>query len=120
MSEMKKVTKKENFLTLKAICENENRLDLVEFIDHELEQLAKKSSTNRPETENQKNNSAIKETILETLESLGKGTITEIQSANDLLSGYSNQKLNALFKQLKEEGKINRTLEKRKAYFTLA
>ena len=32
------------------------RDDLIAFIDHELEQLAKKSSANKPETENQKNN----------------------------------------------------------------
>ena len=120
MAEIKKITKKDNFIALREICEKQNRDDLIAFIDHELEQLAKKSSANKPETENQKNNSTIKEIILETLESLGKGTITEIQEANDLLSGYSNQKLNALFKQLREEGKINRTLEKRKAYFTLS
>lgn len=120
MAEIKKITKKDNFIALREICEKQNRDDLIAFIDHELEQLAKKSSANKPETENQKNNEIIKEKILETVASLGKGTITEIQTSNADLAGYSNQKLNSLFKQLKEENKLNRTVEKRKAYFSIA
>lgn len=119
MAEIKKITKKDNFIALREICEKQNRDDLIAFIDHELEQLAKKSSANKPETENQKNNEIIKEKILETVASLGKGTITEIQASNADLAGYSNQKLNSLFKQLKEENKLNRTVEKRKAYFSI-
>ena len=46
-------------------------------------------------------------------------TITEIQKASDELAKYSNQKLSALFTQLKDEGRIIRTQDKKKTYFSV-
>ena len=64
-------------------------------------------------------NESIKETILEVLiNSDRKMTISDIQNANEELSSYSNQKISALLTQLVNEKKVERTLEKKKAYFS--
>lgn len=114
----KKMTKKDYFTALLAIAQVNENEELSAFINHELEQLAKKSSGNRTETENQKNNEEIKNKILEALSAEKEMNISDIQKAGgDELSSLSNQKMNALILQLKKAGKVERVEIKRKAYF---
>ena len=40
----KKITKRENYASLRAIAEDLNRTDLVAFIDHEVELLDKRAA----------------------------------------------------------------------------
>jgi DNA-binding transcriptional regulator GbsR (MarR family) len=115
MAEIKKMTKKDYFNELKGLVGN--RQDLVDFIDHEIELLSKKSSKVAP-TKTQVENEKIKEKIVATLVELDKyATISEIQEANVELAELSNQKVSALLKQLVETENVVRLVDKKKAYF---
>lgn len=115
MAEIKKLTKKDYFNELKGLVSD--RQDLVDFIDHEIELLSKKSSRTAP-TKTQLENEKIKEKIVATLVELGKyATITDIQNANTELADLSNQKISALLKQLYDNKIIEKVIDKKKAYF---
>lgn len=115
MAEIKKMTKKDYFNVIKELVID--RQDLVDFIDHEIELLSKKSSKVAP-TKTQVENEKIKEKIVATLVELDKyATISEIQSANTELADLSNQKISALLKQLYDNKVIDKVIDKKKAYF---
>ena len=115
MAEIKKLTKKDYFKELKELVID--RQDLVDFIDHEIELLSKKSSKSAP-TKTQVENEKFKEKIVATLVELDKyATITEIQNANTELADLSNQKMSALLKQLFDNKVIDKVIDKKKAYF---
>lgn len=115
MAEIKK-TKKVYFNEILEIVKGNS--DLENFVNHEIELLDKKNLSKAP-TKVQIENESIKETILEVLiNSDRKMTISDIQNANEELSSYSNQKISALLTQLVNEKKVERTLEKKKAYFS--
>lgn len=118
----KRKTLKENFVEVAKILETAGRTDLVEFINGRIELIDKKAS--KPsKSPNAEVNAKIKIVIMETLAELGKATVTELLNASTELNGLtggSNQRTSALIKQLKDEGKVIRTEEKRKAYFALA
>lgn len=117
---MKKITKREKFEMLKAIPEVAGNEMLVEFIDHELELLAKKNASEKKPTAQQTANEGIKEAILEAMEPNRLYTVTEIQKEVAECAELSNQRVSALMRQLKDDGKVVRTEEKRKAYFSKA
>ena len=114
----KKMTKRDYFNALLALKEVKGNEELVKFINHELELLAKKNSAEKKPTAVQIANENIKEVILDTLkENGGMMTISEMQKANAELGEMSNQRISALVRQLKEDGKVERIEDKRKAYF---
>ena len=114
----KKMTKRDYYNALLALKEVKGNEELVKFINHELELLAKKNSAEKKPTAVQIANESIKEVILETLkENGGMMTISEMQKANAELGEMSNQRISALVRQLKEDGKVERIEDKRKAYF---
>ena len=119
MANTKKLTKKDNFNALLKIAEVSANPDLVKFIEHELELLAKKNSAEKKPTVTQKANEGIKSIILETIGSASL-TITEMQKANGDLAELSNQKISALLKQMVESGSVVREEIKRKAHFKRA
>ena len=114
----KKITKREKFEMLKALSEVKANPMLTEFIDHELELLAKKNTSEKKPTAQQVANEGLKEIILNVLtENGGLMTITDIQKSAEELSELSNQRISALLRQLKDDGKVDRVEDKRKAYF---
>ena len=116
----KKMTKREKFEMLKAIKAVSDNPILVEFIDHELELLAKKNASEKKPTAQQVLNEGIKQTIVDVLtENGGLMTVTDIQKAHAELADMSNQRLSALLRQLKEDKVVDRVEDKRKAYFTI-
>ena len=116
----KKMTKREKFEMLKAIKAVSDNPILVEFIDHELELLAKKNASEKKPTAQQMLNEGIKQTIVDVLtENGGLMTVTDIQKAHAELADMSNQRLSALLRQLKEDKVVDRVEDKRKAYFTI-
>lgn len=120
MANEKKLTKREKYERLLAKAEVKADPIAVEFIEHELELLAKKNSSEKKPTVVQLANEGIKETILETLETEGKKmTISEMQKVNAELGELNNQKISALIRQLVNDGKLERVEEKRKAYFKI-
>ena len=114
----KKVTKREKFEMLKALSEVKANPMLTEFIDHELELLAKKNASEKKPTAQQMANEGLKQTIVDVLtDNGGLMTVTDVQKASAELSELSNQRISALLRQLKDDGKVERVEDKRKAYF---
>mgnify|MGYP001625236478 CR=1 FL=1 len=121
MENTKKITKRDNFNKLLTIREVAEDTQLVEFINHELELLDRKSASHSTaKTANQKANEEIKTKIVDALVQLGKSTISELQAGSEEMAEYSNQKLSALLKQLVDSKQVIRTMEKKKAYFEVA
>lgn len=118
MAETKKLTKRDYFSQLREIVSD--NANLVAFIDHELELLDKKNSSNG-QTKTQKENELIMDTIVAELAEIAKPvTITEFQSASAKMAEYSNQKLSALLKKLVDNGRVVKTTEKKKSFFSVA
>lgn len=120
-----KVTKKDNFNALRAIVEATdvaNKSALIEFIDNELALLAKKANSAKSKpSKAQAENEGIKTAIIAALNEAEKAlTITEFQTAYPEFAEYSNQKMSALFKQLVDAGAVEKTVVKKKSYFSVA
>ena len=117
---MKKMTKKEKFEMLKAIPAVQENEMLVEFINHEIELLAKKSAGGEKKmTATQKVNEGVKTTILESMEPGKLYSITDMIKQFECCADMSNQRVNALVRQMMPE-KVERVEVKRRAYFVLA
>lgn len=119
---MTKMTKKDWFKELKNVVSAsgyERKEEAMDFLNHEIELLNKKSSKGTL-TKTQKENVEVIEKIKAVLGTFENPvTITEMQKTDEL-SEYSNQKLSALLKKLVSAGEVVRTEEKKKAYFSLA
>ncbi len=117
----KKLTKKEQYANLYAIVENstaENKLDLLSFIDHEVELLEKKSSKTKL-TIQQKANLKILDTIRGIMAEDNKAvTISELIKTEPL-KNFTNQKISALMRKLIESGEVEKTQIKKVSYFKL-
>ena len=116
----KKITKREKFEMLMTIAEVQANPILSEFIEHELELLAKKNSAEKKPTAVQTENAGIKEIIVEVLTDEENGmTISAMQKKCADLAEYTNQKISALVRQMIIDGIVEKTEEKGKAYFRL-
>ena len=120
-----KVTKKDYFNALRNLVvdtEVENKTALIDFIDNELALLAKKASSAKSKpSKAQAENEGIKTAIIAALNEAEKAlTITEFQTAYPEFAEYSNQKMSALFKQLVDAGAVEKTVVKKKSYFSVA
>ena len=114
---MTKMTKAEMFAMIKEVEGVKENPAMVAFIDHELELLAKKASNKKP-TKTQEENEGLKVEILNTLTNEG-ATVTEVQAKSEVLGGLSNQRVSALLRQLIADGKVVKTVDKKKSYFSL-
>lgn len=98
----------------------------ITVIDHELELLRKKNSSSGDKklTPTQQENENFKEQIMEYLAGLDADTdgvtCTEISKAIPDLTAYSNQKVAALVRQLKLDGRVVCTEKKGKSLFKMA
>ena len=114
---MTKVTKAQMFAMIKEVEGVKENAEMVAFIDHELELLAKKSANKKP-TKTQEENEDIKAEILNVLTEEGV-TVSDLQSKSDVLSNLSNQRVSALLRQLIADGKVVKNVDKKKSYFSL-
>ena len=118
-SSAKKLTKRDHFntlLTIPAVSENPV---LVDFINHELELLSKKNSTDKKPTATQQANEVLKEAIIDLLVDGNPYTVSQIIKEVPECAGLSNQKVSALMIQLVNEGQVEKVIEKRVSYFKL-
>jgi DNA-binding HxlR family transcriptional regulator len=113
-----KMTKRDYFNSLLSLDEVQSNAALVDFINHELDLLAKKNSAERKPTAVQVANEGIKTAILSAL-SETPVTISELQKSAPELAELTNQRISALVRQLVNDGKVVRSEDKRKAYFAL-
>ena len=113
----KKITKREVINAMLAderIKENEV---YVGYLTHELELLDKKT-TNRKPTKTQAENEDIKVVAVDVLtENGGQMTVTEMLATGAFSAEITNQKLSALLRQLKDEGKVEKIVDKKKSFF---
>lgn len=116
----KKPTKRENFATLLTFADVKANPTLVDFINHEIELLEKKNSSEKKPTAQQTANDAIKVAILDAMEDGKNYTITDLIKSVPECADLTNQRVSALIRQLVDKGEVIRTEDKRKAYFHLA
>ena len=96
----------------------EKYTEVIEKLDKMLVQVNKKSSTNRKPTATQLENEGLRVKIAEYLTNTGKRlTVSEMMKEIEGLEELSNQRVTSLATSLYKEGKIDREVEKRKAYF---
>lgn len=117
MANTVKVTKRDRYAELRVLAENAGKDELIMFIDHEVELLDKKSA-NKSATKTQKENEGVKDEILGVMNADKAMSVGDIMTALD--GKYTNQKISALLRQLREAGEVVRTEVKGKAYFALA
>ena len=117
MANSTKLTKAQKFAMLKEIPAVKENATLVEFIDHELELLAKKNSADKKPTAQQTANDGIKAEILEGMAEGKLYTITDLIKEIPDCADLTNQRVSALVRQLMANGSVERVEEKRKAYF---
>ena len=114
-----KITKREVINAMLADVAINGNATYVAYLENELA-LIEKKAVNKKSTKTQEENKGIKSVILNTLASIGSGTITDIQNANSDLAELSNQKVSALVRQLVETGEVVKTTDKKKSIFSLA
>lgn len=117
---MTKLTKKEKFAMLKAIPAVAENPILVDFIDHEVELLNKKNTSEKKPTAKQIANAAVQNEILDFMEVGHLYTVSELMKSVPALDGCSNQYASSQVRALVNAGVLVRTEDKRKAYFSLA
>lgn len=123
MEKVRKITKKERFEMIKEIVLNacvENEAEMIEFIDNEINLLNKKRASGA-KTATQKENEVLVERLYEVLAEIGRPvTVSELQKENDEFGAMSNQKVSALMKKLADAERVNKTVDKKKSYFSIA
>ena len=112
-----KMTRVEMFNAIKAIPQVAENQEMVDFIDKQIAQLAKRKSA---ESKTQKENKALMEVVVDAMGVLNKpATATQIMKSDAYLSELSLPKVSALLKKLIEDGRVERTIEKKIALFSL-
>ena len=120
----KKITKKmvvEMMLADEKIVANEV---FKAYLENELE-LLKKKSENKKATKNQEANVAIKTDMLEVMAHMAPSTATEIMNAvksvdTEKYATLTNQRVSALLRQLIEDNKVVKSVDKKVSKFALA
>ena len=121
---MKKLTKMNKFEMVMEILVNgefDNKDLLIEFVQHEMDLLAKKNSTgtvrkpSKTQLENEKYVAMIEEILLDQ----APRTISDIQAENEIFAEMTNQKMSALLKKLVDSQKVVKFVEKKKTYFQI-
>ena len=123
MNTTKKMTHKDYFTALLEMPEVKNYPGMTEFIEGRITALEKKASAPKKETEADKAKDGIKAEVLAFLSANPdkKFTITQMmKSVPNLPADISNQKLTALVRQLLLAELIQKTVEKRVSYFSVA
>ena len=117
MTNTKKMTKRDYFNALLGIAEVKANDELVKFIEHELELLAKKNSADKKPTATQTLNEELKNAILAFMKPDEKYTVSTFIKEVPECADKSNQKISAMMVQLISENKVEKVIEKRVSYF---
>lgn len=118
---MEKMTKRMMYNEVVAMAEAMDREDVKAFALHEIELLDKKAGKST-QTKVQKANETIVEQVYNALVVIGRPvTATELLEESDAIEGVnSNQKMSAMLKKLVDSGRVTKTVEKKKSYFSIA
>lgn len=116
----KKITKREVINKMLADGNIKANAEFVAYLTHELELLNKKAEKKGKTEDELKEITRLKKVVAGAISTVGKGTVSEIQKADEELSGLSNQKVTSLLKAMIEDGVVIKTVEGRKSIFSLA
>lgn len=94
--------------------------EVVAFCEKEIELLSHRSAS-KGLTKTQKANLEVMEAIKVALAEIGSAvTVTDLIAQSASLAGFTNQKISALLRKLVDEKVVVKTIEGKKALFTLA
>lgn len=114
---MEKFTKRDYFNRILAYAHDEDK----PFILHELELLEKKNASRSAKpTKNQQANAELMNVIYDAMEDGKSYTVTDIHNAVPALAEFSGNKVSALVRGLRLDGRVIRTEVKGRAFFTKA
>ena len=121
-STTKKLTKRDRFEALLKMAEVQANPDMVAFIEHEIELLAKKNAGDKKPTAKQMENDAVKQVILDEMTANPDKlyTVTDLIKNVDGLGDLTNQRVSALLRQMIDANKVEKIVDKRKSYFRMA
>ena len=121
-STVKKLTKRDRFEALLKLSEVKSDPAMVEFINHEIDLLARKNAGDKKPTANQIANDGYKDIIFAEMTANPDKlyTVTELIKTVDGLGDLSNQRVSALLRQMIEANGVEKIVDKRKSYFRLA
>lgn len=118
MTNTKKPTKRDYYNALLKIEAVANNPELVEFINHEIELLDKKNSTDKKPSATAVANDKLKATILAEMTVNKAYTCSDIIKTVGECSELSTPKVSYLMNALADEHKVVKTTDKKKTYFT--
>lgn len=113
------MTKREMFNEILAVVAD--NAEMVEFINHEIELLNRKSSAVRKPTKNQLENEGFKVEIVDYLKSAdAPKTIKELQTEIPSLAGLTNQRITHLLTDLVKAETLTKNYVKKTPYYSVA
>jgi hypothetical protein len=113
---MTKMTKMQKFEMLANLAEVQANPVLAEFVEHEMELLAKKNSSEKKPTAQQRANANLCDVIVSNMEVGKLYTVTDLQKTIPECAELTNQRISAVLRGM-IGSRIERVEEKRKAYF---
>lgn len=128
MEKTPRITKAQRFEDIKAMLNDEpivygtDKKAALDFIDHEMELLARKNTSGEKKpTKTQEENAVHKERVLTFLRVQTEGvTVTQVMKGVPEFADFSNQKVARLIKDLMDCGKVHKEIVKGKSLFTIA
>lgn len=116
-----KATKKDMYNILLALDAVKEVPELVKFVENEISLIdSKKAKAQEKRAKSSGDNAKLQNEIIEVLLTKTKPIrIAEIQKGNAKLENLSNQKMSSLLKGLVERGEVEKTIEKKLAYFSI-
>jgi hypothetical protein len=114
-------TKLTNRKALQYAIDNLDNEEVVAKLQGMVDALDRKANAERKPTAKQIANEGLKDAIVDFLADNAENgyTVTELIKSVDVLAEASNQKVSALLRQLKLDGKVESYTDKRKSYFRL-
>lgn len=112
------MTKREMFNLIATV--NADNEEIVNFCNREIELLDNRKGSKTP-TKTQKENEGLMDLIEKDLVEFEKPvTVTELIAGGEGLEGLTNQKVSALLRKMVDAKRVVKTIEKKKAYFSVA
>ena len=113
------MTKREMFNEILAVVAD--NAEMVEFINHEIELLNRKSSAVRKPTKNQLENETFKADIVDYLKDAdAPKTIKELQTAIPSLADLTNQRITHMLTDLVKAETLTKNYVKKTPYYSVA
>lgn len=128
MEKIKAPTRKEMFTTVSDfLAQHDADPDLIDFINHQIELLDNKKE-NKKQAKEQEENAAYSDAIYEQMAFERKYSVAELMKELPMVNDWNTnhetelsvQKLASLLKPLVDDGKVIKTTEKRRVFYTKA